>query len=95
VGQPKVTPAAVGASLKVLRAEGDAGDLMPEHATSLEAVATVLNGKAEVVLEGEPHRLGAGDALVIPAGVPHTLELHEDGTLVQVIMPLESQISFL
>ena len=40
----------------------------------------VLTGSARIELAGEVHRLVAGDWLLIPADVPHTVDEIEPGT---------------
>jgi quercetin dioxygenase-like cupin family protein len=34
----------------------------------------VLDGEAEISIAGTPHRLRAGDAIVMPGGKPHALK---------------------
>jgi quercetin dioxygenase-like cupin family protein len=41
---------------------------------------TVASGRLTVVLNGVRHALGPGDALTIPAGVPHSVETAADQT---------------
>jgi cupin 2 domain-containing protein len=51
----------------------------------------VLAGSARLELDGEVHRLSAGDWLVIPAGTPHTVDGIEPGTRwLAVLVPLDS-----
>ncbi len=51
----------------------DAGQGLSEHTAPFDALVHVLEGEAEVVLGGKAHRVGAGQALLMPAGVPHAL----------------------
>ena len=51
----------------------DSGEGLSEHAASYDAMVTVLEGKAEVKIAGEPFLLGEGDMIVMPADVPHAL----------------------
>ena len=51
----------------------DAGQGLSEHTAPFDAVVHVLDGEAEVVLGGKAHRLAAGDAILMPANVPHAL----------------------
>jgi quercetin dioxygenase-like cupin family protein len=51
----------------------DAGQALSEHTAPFDALVHALEGEAEVVLAGKPHHLAAGDALLMPAGVPHAL----------------------
>ena len=46
---------------------------LSEHTTPFDAVVTVLDGEAAVTIGGTEHRVAAGAAIVMPAGVPHAL----------------------
>ncbi|WP_435063549.1 cupin domain-containing protein [Halobaculum sp. EA56] len=47
------------------------GAHVPNHTNEVEHEQYVLSGEYTVGLDGEEHRVAAGDALLIPAGVPH------------------------
>jgi quercetin dioxygenase-like cupin family protein len=51
----------------------DAAQELSEHTTPFDALVQVLDGEAEATIGGTPHRLGAGDVILMPAGVPHAL----------------------
>jgi quercetin dioxygenase-like cupin family protein len=51
----------------------DAGQGLSEHTAPFDALVQVLEGEAEVVLGGKAHRLAGGDAILMPADVPHAL----------------------
>ncbi len=55
----------------------DAGQALSEHTAPYDALVQVLSGRVEIRLGGVPHPLGPGDALVMPAGVPHALKALE------------------
>lgn len=52
----------------------DAADLH-EHAHEQEEVWHVVEGSLVLVLDREEHRLVAGDAAVVPPGVPHAVQV--------------------
>ena len=52
----------------------DAGQSLDEHSAPFEALIHILEGEAEVILEGKPHRLGAGDALLMRPFQPHAVQ---------------------
>ena len=52
----------------------DAGQELSEHTTPFDALVHVLDGRLEVRIGGEPFSLQAGDAIIMPAGVPHALK---------------------
>ncbi len=49
----------------------DAGQELSEHTAPFDALVHILDGEAEVRIAGELHILGAGDAIIMPANVPH------------------------
>jgi quercetin dioxygenase-like cupin family protein len=49
----------------------DPGRGAPTHRHEVEEVLTVLDGAAEVWIEGEWATLGAGQSVVVPAGLKH------------------------
>lgn len=51
----------------------DEGQGLSEHTAPFDAVVQVLDGEAEVTVGGTPHRVGAGQLVVMPAHVPHSL----------------------
>jgi quercetin dioxygenase-like cupin family protein len=51
----------------------DEGQELSEHTTPFNALVEVLDGQAEITIGGTPHRLGAGDVILMPATVPHAL----------------------
>jgi quercetin dioxygenase-like cupin family protein len=51
----------------------DEGQELSEHTAPFDALVHILEGEAEVRIGGKPSILGAGDAIVMPAGIPHAL----------------------
>ncbi len=51
----------------------DQGQKLSEHTAPYDAMVVGLEGEAEIFIGGEPFRVGAGDAIIMPAGVPHSL----------------------
>jgi quercetin dioxygenase-like cupin family protein len=63
---------APGHEAVVVRAELDAGASAPRHTHPGDEISYMLEGEAELLLDGEPPRLlKAGEAFVIPAGKVH------------------------
>ena len=50
------------------------GQELSEHTTPFEALAHVVDGEAEITISGVPHRLAAGDLIVMPARQPHAVK---------------------
>jgi quercetin dioxygenase-like cupin family protein len=51
----------------------DEGQGLSEHTTPYDALAHVLDGEAEIAIDGAPHRVRAGEAILMPGGHPHAL----------------------
>jgi quercetin dioxygenase-like cupin family protein len=52
----------------------DEGQELSEHTTPFEAFIQVLDGEADIRIAETTHRVGAGHAIVLPAGVPHAVK---------------------
>lgn len=51
----------------------DEGQGLSEHTAPFDATVFILDGEAEVTIDGDPFLLGAGDLVIMPAGRPHAL----------------------
>ena len=51
----------------------DAGQELSEHTAPYDALVQALEGEAEVTIAGRPHRLRAGDLILMPAHQPHAV----------------------
>jgi len=51
----------------------DEGQGLSEHTTPFDALAHVLEGEAEIVIAGTPHRVSGGAVILMPGGQPHAL----------------------
>ena len=52
----------------------DEGQELSEHTAPLDALAYILDGEAEITVSGKPHRLAAGQMIIMPANQPHALQ---------------------
>jgi quercetin dioxygenase-like cupin family protein len=52
----------------------DDGQSLSEHTAPFDAFVEILEGEAEITLGGKPYLLKGGDALLMPANVPHGLK---------------------
>lgn len=52
----------------------DLGQGLSEHTAPFDALVHVVDGTADIFVDGEVHRLGAGELIVMPAGHPHALQ---------------------
>lgn len=51
----------------------DAGEGISTHAAGGDAMVTVLEGEAQITIDGNDYVVPAGHAIVMPAGVPHAV----------------------
>lgn len=47
---------------------------LSEHTAPFDALVHILEGEADVTISGQPFRLNAGDAIIMPADEPHALK---------------------
>ena len=52
----------------------DEGQGLSEHTTPYDALAHVVDGEAEITIDGTPHRVSAGSIILMPGGHPHALQ---------------------
>ncbi|QWV93845.1 cupin domain-containing protein [Geomonas oryzisoli] len=51
----------------------DAGEGLSEHTAPYDAFVQVLDGEAEINIEGTAHNVSAGEIIIMPANKPHSL----------------------
>lgn len=59
-------------SVTVFAFDEDQG--LSEHTAPFDALVFVLEGEAEITISGKPHRLSAGEMILMPAREPHALK---------------------
>jgi quercetin dioxygenase-like cupin family protein len=52
----------------------DEGQGLSEHKTPFDALVHVLEGEAEISIEGRPHHVGSGEVILMPAQKLHALK---------------------
>jgi len=55
----------------------DRGQGLTEHTSPYDAVVYILDGKAEILIGGEPKTVITGDMIIMPAGISHALNAVE------------------
>lgn len=51
----------------------DAGEGLSEHTAPYDAFVQVLDGEAEINIDGVAHKVAAGEIIIMPANIPHSL----------------------
>jgi quercetin dioxygenase-like cupin family protein len=52
----------------------DAGEELSEHTAPFDAMVVALDGEVDVLISGTPHRVKAGEMIIMPGGQPHALK---------------------
>lgn len=52
----------------------DQGQALSEHTAPFDALVQVSDGEAEIRIAGVPHRVGAGEMIIMPAHQSHALK---------------------
>jgi quercetin dioxygenase-like cupin family protein len=52
----------------------DAGQELSEHTAPYDALVQVLDGEAAITVAGRPHRVRAGEMILMPGHQPHALK---------------------
>ena len=55
----------------------DSGEGLSEHTAPFDALVTILAGRASIAIGGETVEALAGQSVLMPAGVPHSLSAVE------------------
>lgn len=64
----------------------EAGEEIGEHSTPCDALAMVLDGAAEVEVDGQSRLVEKGQMVLLPARVPHSLRAPERFKMLLVMM---------
>lgn len=51
----------------------DKGQQLSEHSAPFDAMVQVLDGQAEILINRVPYKLNAGQAIIMPANIPHAV----------------------
>ena len=52
----------------------DKGQRLSDHTSAYDAVIQVLDGKAQVIIDGRKNDVSAGQLIIMPANVPHSVD---------------------
>ncbi len=55
----------------------DKGEALSEHTAPFDAMVFVVDGKADIFIDGESNILEAGETIIMPANIPHALKAIE------------------
>lgn len=52
----------------------DKGQELNTHSAPYDALVSLVDGEAEITIDNKPHRVGAGQILMLPASHPHAVK---------------------
>ncbi len=55
----------------------DAGQGLSEHTAPFDAFVQIIDGTAEISIDGKIHQVVAGEIIIMPANIPHSLKAVE------------------
>ena len=64
----------------------DEGQGLSEHTTPYDALAHVVDGEAEITIDGTPHRVSAGNIILMPGGHSHALKAVKPFRMVLIML---------
>jgi quercetin dioxygenase-like cupin family protein len=64
----------------------DNGEALTEKIIPFDAFAQIIDGRAEIVIDGESHLLNTGESIVIPAHTPNTVIANEQFKMILTII---------
>lgn len=66
----------------------EAGASIPEHSHPHEQVVNLIEGRFELVVDGQPRQVEPGSIAVIPGGVSHSGRALSDCRIIDVFYPV-------
>lgn len=64
----------------------DKGEGLSEHTAPFDAIVNIIDGEAEIKIGGKPHVLKTGEAIIMPANIPHALKAVEKFKMMLVMI---------
>ena len=51
----------------------DEGEMLSEHTAPFDAIVQVIDGKANIIIDGVENELVTGETIIMPANIPHAV----------------------
>lgn len=64
----------------------DKGEEISTHSAGGDALVYIMDGSAEVTINGEKYKVGKGETIVMPANIPHGLEAIERFKMLLIVV---------
>jgi quercetin dioxygenase-like cupin family protein len=62
------------------------GQGLSEHSAPFDAMVMVLEGQAEITIDGQPNFIAAGEMIIMPANHPHAVNAVEDFKMLLIMI---------
>lgn len=64
----------------------DKGEGLSEHTAPYDAMVYVIDGKADIVLDGVPNILETGESIIMRANIPHAIKAIEKFKMILIMI---------
>lgn len=64
----------------------DAGEGFPEKIVPFDSFVQIIDGKAEIIIDGTSHLLETGQSIIIPAHSPNTVKANERFKMISTVI---------
>ncbi|PKP23613.1 MAG: cupin [Bacteroidetes bacterium HGW-Bacteroidetes-22] len=64
----------------------DAGEGFPEKVVPFESFVQIIDGRAEIIIDGISHLLNTGQSIIIPAHSPNTIKANERFKMISTVI---------
>ena len=64
----------------------DKGEGLAEHSSPHEAIIQLLDGEAEITIGEKPIKVQAGQSIILPANIPHSLKASERFKMILIMI---------
>lgn len=64
----------------------DQGQGLSEHTAPYDAFVQVLDGNATITIDGQDQQVGAGQMIIMPANIPHSLRAEQPFKMLLVMI---------
>lgn len=91
---------AEGAIVSKIISKNDAGNLtlfafdkeqnLSEHTAPFDAIIQVVEGKAEIHIDGKPYMVSAGEFIIMPANIPHAVDAIEKFKMLLIMLKAQA-----
>ncbi len=64
----------------------DSGEKLDERTSPFDTFIQIIDGKAEIIIEGESHLLETGDSIIIPAHSPNSIKANNRFKMISTVI---------